>query len=78
MCARRKGAGKDEKGAENGFGKAVSFAGRVKSFWAESKGFFGRKQVALFDLRKFLSEYSENQKCATHKYATPLITALRE
>ena len=43
-----KGCGQGRKGAENGFGKAVSFAGRVKSFWAESKGFLVENKLRCF------------------------------
>ena len=32
-----------------------------------------RKQVAPLDLQKFLPEYSENQKWATHNMLRPLI-----
>ena len=35
-----KGCGQGRKGAENGFGKAVSFAGRVKSFCGKARDFW--------------------------------------
>ena len=64
-----------------GFSSLVNFVGgkppRLPLSGNSASEARNRKQVAPLDLQKFLSKYSEDQKCATHKYVAPLITALR-